>query len=197
MPLNKAKIKNIINNQIKLLVKEAIQNISPKKKILILVHPDIIFETTYEFIQTYYKAIEWEINNFDYVVTHLFFSEEAPKHLNWDLVKTHRFINFRKMLKQNSNFIKKDKDFSVSFESALPDFLIDNPNSEIYFGGGYKNLCVKATYEKLLYKLEDIIKETNATISCYGPLLITDRYKPQIDSKLDWKPEFDKEPWKI
>jgi hypothetical protein len=65
----------------------------------------------------------------------------------------------------------------------VADFVIDNPGTEIYLSGGYKNLCLKEVYEKMLKPIEDIIEDTGAKIVCYPPLMIEDRFNSNLDSK--------------
>ena len=147
------------------------------KKILLLVHPDIVFEMAIKSMQAYYKLLEDHLSRFDHVIVHLFYSPNfEPSLLSQDETKNHIFKNYMKMLRNNAHVVKWDNPrFSASFQEELPDYLIDNPNSQIFLAGGYKDLCLKATREMIDNKLQDIINDTNTTISCYQPLIIQDR----------------------
>lgn len=147
------------------------------KKILLLVHPDIVFEMAIKSMQAYYKLLEEHLSRFDHVIVHLFYSPNfEPSWLSQDETKNHIFKNYMKMLRNNAHVVKWDNPrFSASFQEELPDYLIDNPNSQIFLAGGYKDLCLKATREMIDNKLQDIINDTNTTISCYQPLIIQDR----------------------
>jgi hypothetical protein len=155
-----------------------------KKKMLLLVHPDIVFEMDFEVAQRYYKAIEDDIGRFDYVIVHLFYSDQifqiAPK-WGWGENKLNLFKNFLKLLKRDANVVLHDRDYSASFKEELPYYLIDNPNTTIFFAGGYKDLCVKMTQEKLDSRLGEIVKQTGATVACYAPLTINSR------NQSDWQ----------
>jgi len=148
-----------------------------KKKLLLLVHPDIVFEMSTNSMQSYYKRIEDEVGRFDHVITHLFYSPEFnPEWLSKDVVHNNIFSNFMKMLRRNSHVIKWDNPrFMASIKQELPYYLIDHPGTTVYLAGGYKDLCVKATDEMMRDKIGSIIKDTEASVVCYEPLLIKDR----------------------
>lgn len=147
------------------------------KKLLLLVHPDIVFEMSTNNMQIYLKKIEDEVLRFDYVITHLFYSPEfKPEWLSRDPTHNHIFQNFIRMIQRNSNLVKWDNPrFMASFRHELPYYLIDNPGTTIYLAGGYKDLCVKATQEMMNDKLGTIIRETDTSVVCYQPLMIQNR----------------------
>lgn len=151
--------------------------ISSGKKLLLLVHPDIVFEMSTSSMQSYFKKIEDEVLGFDHVITHMFYSPEfKPEWLSKDETHNHIFTNFMKMIRRNSHLVKWDNPrFMASFKQELPYYLIDNPGTVIYLAGGYKDLCVKATHEMMKDKLGSIIRDTGATVACYEPLMISNR----------------------
>lgn len=147
------------------------------KKLLLLVHPDIVFEMSTSNLQTYLKRVEDEVLRFDYVITHLFYSPEfKPEWLSRDTTHNHIFENFMKMIRRNSNLVKWDNPrFMGSIKQELPYYLIDNPGTTVYLAGGYKDLCVKATQEMMNDRLGTIIRDTDTSIVCYHPLMIQSR----------------------
>ena len=157
------------------------------KEILLLVHPDIIFEVAsakhngklinLQSAINYIEEFKRMYLNFDFIVVHLFYSNLVGKEnvFNWDKELHDLYLDFIKLLKEKSNVVLVDKNFSASFQDELPSYLIDNPYSTIYLAGGYENLCVRATQDMLFRKLEDIIKEQNISISCFPELMIKNR----------------------
>lgn len=165
------------------LVVETNKEIKPSKKLLLLVHPDIVFEMDFDVAQRYYKAIEDDIGRFDHVIVHLFYSDrvlDAARNLGWGEAKQNLYKNFLKLLKRDANVVLHDSKFSASFQHELPFYLIDNPGTTIYFAGGYKDLCVKLTEKALDEKLGDIIKATDTKTTCYKPLLVNYRQENWI-----------------
>jgi hypothetical protein len=150
---------------------------SSGKKLLLLVHPDIVFEMSTNNMQYYFKRIEDEVLGFDHVITHLFYSPEfKPEWLSKDETHNHIFQNFMKMIRRHSDLVKWDNPrFMASLKEELPYYLIDNPGTTVYLAGGYRDLCVKATHEMMKDKLGSIIRETGASVACYEPLMIANR----------------------
>lgn len=160
------------------LVVENKTEIKSNKKLLLLVHPDIVFEMDFNVAQRYYKAIEDDIGRFDYVIVHLFYSDQilqiAPR-WGWGDNKLNLLKNFLKLLKRDANVVLHDQNYSASFKEELPYYLIDNPGTTVYFAGGYKDLCVKLTQEKMEEILGDIIFSTQTKTACYKPLTLNAR----------------------
>ena len=172
---------------IKFLIKE---ELSKGKNILLLVHPDIIFENgSTDELQKYFKKIQDDVARFDHVITHLFYSPKfEPETFNNDYTYNEIFKNFLKMLKEESDVIKfDDPKYQASFSNELPSYLIDNPNSTIFLAGGYANLCVKMTYEMAKEKIGDVILETNTKFVCYLPLLIKYRGERIVEAAFNKK----------
>ena len=159
------------------------------KKILLLVHPDIIFEVAsrkidgksnvdaaLEYIEKYkqYKA------EFDYIIVHLFYSNRMLERniLSWDKKVYDLYLSFVEDLKDGADVVLHDENYSASFQDELPSYAIDNPNSTIYLSGGYKDLCVEKT-KFMLHgadgkggKLGSLLTELNIKVVCFSPLLI-------------------------
>lgn len=155
------------------------------KKLLLLVHPDVVFEISEtEFIESYKRRLEKELSEpseFDHVITHLMFSPVAPEVVSGIKDRKKLWDEFKEVLENKSDWIGLDHKFSASFSDALPDYLIENEGTQIWLGGGYKDLCVAGTRESLLRSLNDIIELTGASIAgCYAPLIVTERYRPSF-----------------
>lgn len=155
------------------------------RQLLLLVHPDIIFEKAsndLDVINNYIKDIEKHSRHFDYIIVHLFYSPAMyaekgyGKYVGMQPETEDLFRNFIDRLRENADVVMYDKNYSASFQDKLPSYLIDNPGTKIFLAGGYRNLCVKETEKMMMGKLRDIIEETEATISCYDPLIIETRY---------------------
>ena len=154
---------------------------SNPKRLLVLVHPDCVFEMTEtHFIEAYLDRLSSSLDDFDYVITHLMFSKVAPEVVSGIKTRLDLWNDFMAVLNSKSDWIGLDKKFSASFNDALPDFLIDNPGTEIYFAGGYQNLCIPDTKKALLSQLKDILRDTDASIKKedFLPLVIKDKHKP-------------------
>lgn len=152
------------------------------KKLLLLVHPDAVFEISdNQFIIDYIDRLAKHLDHFDYIITHRMFSDAAPKTLASIQDRIELWNRMMHLLNQKSNWIGLDRKFSASFKEALPDYLIDNEGTEIWFGGGYKDLCVKDTQMALQLQLGDIIEETGGKIAgCYAPLIVVERHRPRF-----------------
>ena len=155
---------------------------SNPKRLLVLVHPDCVFEiTNTPFIEEYLNRLSSSLDTFDYVITHLMFSKVAPEVVQGIKSRLDLYNDFMALLQSKSNWIGLDKKFSASFNDALPDFLIDHPNTEIWFAGGYQNLCIQDTKKALLSNLKDILKDTSAHIEGdFLPLVIKDKHSPEF-----------------
>lgn len=146
------------------------------KKILLLIHPEIIYEVGWKEAQTYNKELIKHAKNFDYIITHHLGPDE-----NWtdhreilpkEQKQAYKLIfNTAKNI-SHSPMYKHDDYYGCSYDKELPDFLIENPNSTVFFGGGYKRNCVQIAYQQLFNRLDWLIKDTNTKIEMYEPLLI-------------------------
>jgi hypothetical protein len=183
---------NILFEYIKKIVSEAIQDVkqnseenNQSKKLLLLVHPDIVFEPgNVDFIRRYIDRLREHMPTFDYVITHKFFSDAAPELIDNIGNNIDLWNELMEVLEAGSDWIKRDYKFSISFSDALPDYLIENEGTEIWLGGGYEKLCVADTRKTLLRNLDDIIEETGASIAgCYAPLIITERHSPSFGDR--------------
>lgn len=163
------------------LLEDASQPGRPKK-LLLLVHPDAVFEISDDqFIANYIDRLVKHVNQFDHVITHRMFSDVAPESVASIYNRIDLWHKMMRVLNENSDWIGLDRKFSASFKEALPDYLIDNEGTEIWFGGGYKDLCVRDTQAALELQLGDIIEETGAKVAgCYAPLIVTERHKPSF-----------------
>lgn len=157
-------------------------DVSNGKKLLLLVHPDIVFETgKIDFIEEYIQKLRDEMPKFDYVITHKFFSDYAPELIDNIGKNLDLWNKLMDVLEAESDWIKRDYKFSASFSDALPYYLIENEGTQIWLGGGYEKLCVADTQKALMKKLGDVIGETGAYIAgCYAPLIITQRHNPSF-----------------
>ena len=183
---------NILFEYIKKIVSEAIQDVkqiseenNQSKKLLLLVHPDIVFEPgNVDFIRRYIDRLREHMPKFDYVIMHKFFSDAAPEIIDNIGNNIDLWNELMEVLEAESDWIKRDYKFSVSFSDALPDYLIENEGTEIWLGGGYEKLCVADTRKTLLRNLGDILDETGTSIAgCYAPLIITERHSPSFGDK--------------
>lgn len=152
------------------------------KRLLLLVHPDVVFEINEtEFIEQYLERLKRELPKFDHVITHIMFSPRAPEVVDGIFSRLQLFNEFMQSLHEHSDWIGLDKKFSTSFSDALPDYFIDNPGTQIWLAGGYKDLCVRDTENILLRQLSDVILDTDSKVAgCYLPLIITERHAPDF-----------------
>lgn len=149
------------------------------KKILLLIHPEIIHELGSHQTQIYNQKLITLAPNFGYIITHHLGPNEnwiddrdLPEKMKQDykiIYDTAKKISHLPMYKSNDYY-------GCSYEKELPDFLIENPNSTVFFGGGYKRNCVQIAYNQLFNRLDWLLKDTNTKIEMYEPLLIDPSY---------------------
>lgn len=148
-----------------------------KKKLMILVHPDCITEVGPEVALNYAKVLEQHLPKFDYVITHLFMEDGRAWGYSWDEKTKQAHDQLVNVVKKYSNmalFNSRDV-YGTSYDKDLPDFLIENPGTDIYMGGGYESNCLWQSYMQLFRRLNWLIKEQGHAVHYYTPLLFSDR----------------------
>ena len=138
------------------------------EKLLILVHPDILLEKWGFDLQKskeYCDRVRDAIPEYKHVYTILFFS---PKYVEIALENdsiSQEVAEVWQKLKSELNspndgrystYSAKYKFGQDIFSNKIGMYLIDNPDLDVYFGGGYENLCVKDTQEafcNILYSI--------------------------------------------
>lgn len=152
-------------------------------RILVLVHPDAIFETVHWERLTRYREqpdkrylalLEEHLKNFDHVFAIFMYS---PSYLFTE--STDSFVKFRNWIAEHAQMLpwaSNNTYGNVLFANAIGELLIDYPDAEVYFGGGYTNLCVAHSMEqfrRILYGVYD--KQPKL----YKPLLFR-RYDKEV-----------------
>ena len=145
------------------------------KKILLLIHPEIVHELGFNQTQTYNQKLTNLAPNFDYIIAHHLGPNENwmdDRDLPEEMKQDYKLIfNTTKEI-SHSPMYNKDDYFGCSYDKELPNFLIENPNSTVFFAGGYKRNCVKIAYDQLFNRLNWLLKDSNTKIEMYEPLLI-------------------------
>lgn len=123
-------------------------------KILLLIHPDAIFEKTQDAdkIRDYLGELNFAISYTTKTYTLFMYSDVyVPSH-NQELYRL-----FRQFLSKNSlaSFDKMTMGRNL-FMNDLADVIIDNPDATIVYGGGYTQHCVKDTMKNFHKILGDI-----------------------------------------
>lgn len=172
------------------------------KKILLLIHPDCIFELGFKICKEYEKKLIEHSSKFDYVISHCFW----PKHMIDYMMKkrnkeeTDALDSIIKTIKNISDKAISPEEGGCSYNKELPEYLIEN-NANIFMGGGYEDNCLWRSYVDLFKKLDWIIKEKNIIVKWYKPLIfrsqnknyaVVDDYEIEQDKKyismIDAKP---------
>jgi hypothetical protein len=141
-----------------------------KKKLLLLIHPDCCIEVGKEEAIQYITLLKQQAPLFDYVITHMFFTDEYSYGWNDEEIKKVD-KELRSTVKSISNIAVKRDGYGCSYGQELPDYLMDNPNTDIYMSGGYEHNCLWISYKRLFEKLDWLLKEQNHSVYYYKPLL--------------------------
>lgn len=155
-----------------------------RNKILILVHPDCAGELGVESGRRYVDLIRQHASRFDFVITHSFTSslewidrstyDEPHKQVYRDLYETAKSVS--------NHFLYNPRDLhSPSYDKELPEYLINNPESDIYMGGGYESNCVWLGYQLLFQKLRWLLEESGVKVTYYTPLLFGTRHNGGLE----------------
>lgn len=148
-----------------------------KQKLLILIHPDCISEVGANEAAQYTKLLQQHLPKFNYVITHLFFPDDRPWSNSWDQQQIAAHRELFETIKRFSVALHNTKDiYGTSYDKELPDFLIENPNTDIYMAGGYESNCLWRSYLLLFQKMNWLLKEQGHKVSYYTPLIFTDRH---------------------
>jgi hypothetical protein len=147
-----------------------------EKKVLILIHPDCIYELGLEQTKRYTNLLEQHCKQFDYVITHAFLSEQFEDWLTPAKIPDEYKIAVRLIrhtAQKNSHlFLYNSRDlYGCSYAQELPDYLIENDNVTLYMAGGYERNCLLVSYQELIKRLGWLLKEKNIKIQSYGPLV--------------------------
>ncbi len=147
-----------------------------KKKLLILVHPDCITEVSADAALQYAKLVEQHLPKFDFVITHLFMEDGRPWGYSWNQeTKDAHNILVNAVKKHSTKTLFDSRDgYGTSYSTDLPDFLMDNPNTDIYMSGGYESNCLWISYLQLFKRLNWLLKEQGHEVHYYTPLLFSD-----------------------
>lgn len=149
---------------------------SNNKKLLLLIHPDCIAENGPDKAKNYQSLLKQHVSKFDHVITHAFYSgEDWIKHSIWEDDWKVAFYELYNTIKSISDhFLYNSKDiYGCSYSSQLPDYLIDNPNTEIYMAGGYEDNCLWISYKLLFEQLDWMLRENSVSVFYYKPLIFS------------------------
>jgi hypothetical protein len=147
------------------------------KKVLLLVHPDVICENGMEKAVEYCSKLREHVGKFDYVISHMF---NPLTEFNKD---AHEFI--KACVEEVSDVAIIDTNYGCSYGKELPDYLVENPNSVVYIAGGYESNCVWLSYLKLMDDLGWLVKDTGAKVIWYKPLL----FQPHWEEPRQYEPK--------
>jgi hypothetical protein len=149
-----------------------------KKRILVLIHPECCAELGPDQAKKYVESLTRDSNKFDYIITHAFTSSS-----DWvdNSILSNESKEAWKILRKVSEsisdvFLWNPKDmYGCSYSKELPDYLIENPESEIYMAGGYESNCLWIAYRQLFEKLNWVLKENKTKVHYYKPLIFTNK----------------------
>lgn len=139
---------------------------------LILVHPDCCIEVGADAAKRYTELLREHLPKFDYVISHMFLDGRPWSH-SWDEGKIRAHDELYNLVKRLSNVAMHDPRnlYSCSYDKELPDFLIENQDTNVYMSGGYEGNCLWISYQRLFEKLGWLLKENGQKVSYYKPLL--------------------------
>lgn len=158
------------------------KNLKPKGKILILVHPDAIFEkyriSNFSFdkeshiqkmnnIYSYMSKLQDAITIFNKIFTLFMMSDsydpfylfrDPPEEIKRPLEEQiEAYKKFRNFLNSNTTAVHDNMSMGANaFNNLIGPYLIDNP-SEVYMSGGYEGLCLKDAEDNFCRLLSDLL----------------------------------------
>lgn len=152
------------------------------KTLLILIHPDAVIDRGVDLSRKYLKALEANLNNFDYLIVNAFYSEGYKDMGYMSDEKKDIYLKITNLLKGQPNLINYETDLMDKgarvFESIVFDLIADNESEglEIYMSGGNQDLCLQERHNSFCRILGDIISDNvtfpNITYSgIYSPLV--------------------------
>lgn len=167
---------------------------SRNKNILLLIHPDCVFELGVDNCIEYEEKVKNHYKKFDYIISHLFWPESMVNYIRNKRTKEEsaaldKIINTIKFV-SNVTTPQNGPD-SCTYDQELPDYLIDNENVNIFMAGGYEDNCLWRAYIEMFKKLDFLIKEKNTSVLWYDPLIFRAKYH-KTQSLPDEEVQFDR-----
>lgn len=162
--------------------KEWLYSESFGKNILLLIHPDCVSELGVEACAEYSNKIKLYSQQFDYVISHLFWPKSVIKD------QSHKSMEYIKALDEIISTVRSVSDVvtpqrgpdDCTYNHELPDYLINNDGVSIFMAGGYEDNCLWHSYVNLFKKLDWLLKEKNVTVQWYESLIFrANNYKAQ------------------
>lgn len=172
--------------------KKWLENSGSPRKMLILIHPDCVPELGEQATHAYIQKLTTHAPLFDYVVVHPFLSG-----IEWLDRSTHReeikqaYRDIYAVDQKIADVYRHDpRDmYSCTYSREVADYLVENPDTEVYMGGGYESNCLWIAYKKLFEKLGWLMSENKTKVTYYKPLIFAIRELGGIDRSYQYPPK--------
>lgn len=159
---------------------------------LILIHPECAAELGAEAGMRYASLIQQHASQFQYIITHFFTSSN-----NWlsrssfspEIQKAYSTIRDNaQAVSQVARHDAKDM-YGCTYGKEVPDYLIQNPQTDIYMAGGYENNCLWIAYKQLFQKLGWLLSENGTSVHYYKPLIFAVQQQGGLTPSHNYQPK--------
>ncbi len=147
------------------------QEVRAPRQLVLLVHPDCIFEQGEDAFDRYAARISPYLRD-KTVFIHWFYSHEFPRILSeWESENDHStkvqfYTHVRSYFAKLADVAKWDKgSYGSTFNDELASWIIESPGGLIQIGGGYEDLCVAETARRLGWHLRDELEEMKVKVT--------------------------------
>lgn len=171
-PEDRQRFLDIIDGKIK--NKKAQEN---NQNILILIHPDAVFERGTGVAKEYLKRLKESVSKFDKVFVHLFFTDNYISNISdSEIIETvSGIIELLKAL-PNTSITYDTSAGKESFENNIIPYLLDNIDKSfnIFFSGGNQDLCLRDSYFNYCNMQELLVNKDPSwkhNVFLYNPLV--------------------------
>jgi len=136
------------------------------RNLLILIHPDCIFELGSDHCDEYNKKLTSHASKFDHVISHLFWPKDTISTMRQNVKSLESLLE---TIKHISNVVMPPQ--GCSYQKELPEYLIEQDNVNIFMGGGYEDNCLWKAYVDLFKKMDWVLSEKKIRVQWYKPLI--------------------------
>lgn len=164
------------------------------KNLLLLIHPDCVFELGVEACIGYTNKINSHVQRFDYVISHLFWPEAMINYM-----KSKRSLEESRVLDKIIETVKLASDVvtpqrgpdDCTYNRELPEYLMENDGVNVFMAGGYEDNCLWRAYVDMFKKLDWLLREKNIVVQWYEPLIFGAK-DSKVQSLPDDEVQFDR-----
>jgi len=172
-PTYKIKRKSFFTKLYKNIIK--VSNAEDRERMLILVHPEVIMEQSFELFEDYLNIIKDSIYKFEKVFIYTYFPKGYIDHQIEKSSNPEKSLSIYKEfldLASDNVRISRDKNMlEAAFKEEISEYLIENENLDIFISGGYQELCLRESCNNFFRILTEELRAFDHSVSIYEPLI--------------------------